>query len=270
MKKIKFLLSIIFAALIIFLTVHEAYNQIKYMIEEIMVEKENSEYLKYQAEEYEKNIRNAELLKLEQENTQKDIIEYINKICNVLIEIPEFNEINKADKEWIYAHLEPKEDIYYSSKEQIEKDLKQLFGPKLIIDVEKDTNLEDSMLVPRYDEEKGKYEFIPFGFESYMQYAINSIDIKNYVVNVIEYKMEPDMTLDPPGKEYSVVATKGNISKEIFRIESNELEEEHNYKNPSKLVNSEVINKKEKFKSYNIKLEKTEDGLFYVKKVERL
>lgn len=60
---------------------------------------------------------------ISEEETQA-ITDYINRVCNVIFErLPEFNNINDADKEWIYLHLTIEKDDGFATEEEINNDL---------------------------------------------------------------------------------------------------------------------------------------------------
>lgn len=123
-----------------------------------------------------------------EENTK--IENYINEICNnyfALGRLPIFDDINQANKNWIYGHLKAKEDSYIS-EENIEKNLKNIFGNDLNIDLKNDNEaLEYNNIY--FNKETEQYEFFPYGTDMNICYAINTIEKDNeeYIVNVIEY-----------------------------------------------------------------------------------
>ena len=119
-----------------------------------------------------------------------EIENYINEICNnyfSLGRLPQFNNINKADRNWIYGHLTFKDDSYLT-KQEIENELKNLFGNNLNINLENDKEKLESNNI-YYNIERGEYELLPYGSDMNIYYVINSIKKANqeYIVNVIEY-----------------------------------------------------------------------------------
>lgn len=191
---------------------------------------------------------------------------YINEICypNCPYKIDEFNEINEASKEWIYAHVFS--TTPYVTEEYIVNYLQRLFGNNLIIDVKNDIASSDDVVMPIYDETMKKYVLPTYGMDNITEYAINSIELNNneYVVNVIEYNVMADLYESDNIHEliiskYDETIEKSWKWKEVFRINQDTSEEE---------IKSEVLKRKDEFQSYNIILEKN-DNNFIVKKITK-
>lgn len=191
---------------------------------------------------------------------------YINEICypNCPYKIDEFNEINEASKEWIYAHVFS--TTPYVTEEYIVNYLQRLFGNNLIIDVKNDIASSDDVVMPIYDETMKKYVLPTYGMDNITGYAINSIELNNneYVVNVIEYNVMADLYESDNIHEliiskYDETIEKSWKWKEVFRINQDTSEEE---------IKSEVLKRKDEFQSYNIILEKN-DNNFIVKKITK-
>ena len=191
---------------------------------------------------------------------------YINEICypNCPYKIDEFNEINEASKEWIYAHVFS--TTPYVTDEYIVNYLQRLFGNNLIIDVINDIASSDDVVMPIYDETMKKYVLPTYGMDNITEYAINSIELNNneYVVNVIEYNVMADLYESDNIHEliiskYDETIEKSWKWKEVFRINQDTSEEE---------IKSEVLKRKDEFQSYNIILEKN-DNNFIVKKITK-
>lgn len=201
-----------------------------------------------------------------------EIEEYVNKICNKNDrELTEFDNINNADKDWICSHLEPrvKTDTYsYSTKEQIEEDLMNLFGPELIFDVEKNIKLDSDAFWPYYNNEDGNYSFPHYGYDMNTYYINNGIKKSddNYIVNLIEYFETSDLFeefSDNMGN-YTVVynyQTKNNLDNHtgIFHIQTSKIDVTERYV-PSKIISAEVLKRKEQFRSFDIILKRDDNG----------
>ncbi len=190
------------------------------------------------------------------------IEEYIDKICNsiIYVRLPEFDNINNADKNWIYFHVETREDNYYVTEDQIKAELSELFGPNLIIDVQNDTSGADGYFIPKYNEQEGRYEFWPIGDLEVYNYVIDTIikEENTYVVNVVEYIESRD--LERNTDEYTAISSykKDNELEKIF---------EKNQETKNELDNK-VLSLKDKFQNYEIVLEEI-DNEIYVKSVEK-
>ena len=236
----------------------------------------------FNKEENNKVNKNEVVSESENENVSEEdetaIKEYLGKILNTGVEIVEFDDINEADKAWLYAPLneciERPEYDYYVNEEEITRTLNQLYGDDLMYDARSDTDSIDSMFVPKYDEERDEYEFSAFGIEVFSQYLINSIEKVDdkYVVNVTEYTINIfGGNEDDPGSAISVgkLDVSGNL-EEIFTIPSTEVTE-LSYNHPDPVVEEEVSYSTEMFNSYDITLEKDEDdGSFYIKSADKV
>lgn len=200
--------------------------------------------------------------KLSQEENSL-VKEYINRICVKWVKLPTFENINDADKKWIYSHIETREDGYYISETQIKNELKEVFGPDLIIDVQSDTSSSDGYFIPQYNAQKGKYEFLPIGGLITIYYTIDYIQKSddNYIVNIIEYSIERDLENDADkDKAVFTYDESTNSWKKIFEVEQDS----------SDVIEKEVLNQKDKFQSYNITLKTSDDGSIYVEKIEKI
>lgn len=198
------------------------------------------------------------------EERQK-VEEYVNIICNKIMKIDEFDNINEANKEWIYSHLLTNGKKYgkYLTEEQIKTDLTEIFGTDLKIDVENDTSSTDSYFIPR-NRGNNKYEFIPVGGMVIVDYIINSIEKKEniYTINLIEYSVQFDMESDNPEKNYAVFSYNQNADKKwkkVFELDGTNTIE----------VSNNVLENKDKFLSYNLIIKKNSDSKFNVVKVEQ-
>ncbi len=210
-----------------------------------------------------------------EEGVKENVVIYVDEISNNYFSIgrlPIFDNINAANKDWIYGHIKDKDNNGLTQTE-IELHLKSLFGDKLEIDLDNDYEALESNNI-HFNSETNKYELLPYGSDMTIQYVIDSIDYinKEYVVKVIEYAETSDFNL-----EYS----KGNVAaklimtwndydkekslmengKVIMVIEPNEEKSREN-------INKEVLNKKEHFLSYNIILEKDNKENIILKRIE--
>lgn len=226
------------------------------------------------------------------DNDKQKITQYIDILCNdgFSRKISEFENINDADKYWIYGHLSPQNEEYsnenvwifpYSTKEELENELKDLFGPELVVNLEKDINENEDLLSNskniNYNKEHKVYEFYPYGIDTSNYYAINSIKKNNneFIVNVVEY-METDNAVTgryiDTGKYYHLVYSTLNgdnidgTSPEIAKKEAIVSESKEDIR---KWADSEVLKQKNQFKSFNIILMQNNDGKFYLKSIEK-
>lgn len=226
------------------------------------------------------------------DNDKQKITQYIDILCNdgFSRKISEFENINDADKYWIYGHLSPQNEEYsnenvwifpYSTKEELENELKDLFGPELVVNLEKDINENEDLLSNskniNYNKEHNVYEFSPYGIYVSNYYAINSIKKNNneFIVNVVEY-METDNAVTgryiDTGKYYHLVYSTLNgdnidgTSPEIAKKEAIVSESKEDIR---KWADSEVLKQKNQFKSFNIILMQNNDGKFYLKSIEK-
>lgn len=197
---------------------------------------------------------------------KKEIEKYINEICIPAqpYKIEEFNNINEASKEWIYAHVFSTNP--YVTEEYIINYLQKLFGTELIIDVEKDIASSDDVVMPSYDKTAQKYVLPTYGMDNITLYAINSVEMKNheYVVNVIEYNAMHDLYESDNNHELIISKYDESIEnvwkwKEVFRVNQDTTEED---------IKNEVFKRKDEFQSYNITLKKS-DNNFIVKNITK-
>ena len=207
--------------------------------------------------------------KTEISNLEKEAIEeYVNIILNreIAIKIQEFDDINNADKVWIYSHIDAVDDSHYITKEQIKKQLINTFGNNLILDVDNDIKAMDNII---FDKENDKYELLPYGMDNKVCYYINTVNKvdKEYIVNVIEYNKMSDLYADDiEDKDIIISAYDENITKsfkwkEIFRMD----------KDTSNLdIENEILKRKYEFQSYNITIIQNDEGLYNVIKIKEV
>lgn len=212
------------------------------------------------------------------EDERAEIEKYIYKICNNTLNerLSECNNINDVDKNWIYSHIKSVDNPYYVTKEQVEKQLQDLFGEKLNIDVENDIKNIDDLVLSKAYEDEGKYALPIYGMDNTTYYTIDQVMKKNeqYIVKVIEFNRSYDMINDEEGKETIISTYDENIDdgwkwREVFRIESNKLEKSDDKYLPSPTLSQEVLKRKNEFLSYTITIEKNSNGAFIVKSIER-
>lgn len=210
-----------------------------------------------------------------EEELKEKISIYINEISNnyfSLGRLPIFDNINEADKDWIYGHLEDKDNNGLTQTE-IELHLKNLFGDKLEIDLDNDKKALEINNI-QYNEDSKKYEILPYGSDMTIQYAVDSIDYINeeYVVKVIEYAETSDFNLEYSNgdsaaklimtwKDYDNTKSLMENGKVIMVIEPNE-------EKTREEINKEVLNKREYFLSYNIILEKDNKENIVLNRIE--
>ena len=216
------------------------------------------------------NIVNKEVTAEE----RKEIEEYVNKVCNPLVncKISEFNDINEADKVWIYSHLREDDETSYLTKEQIYTQLEKIFGKNLNLDIDKDIKENKNNRMPEKSETYGvsnKYALPVIDMNRLSFYVIDNVEKKNdeYVVTVIEVNKETDWNADNEGSISSIYTyDENNKVKEVFKISSNELihTEEKNLLNPA--IKEKVLKQKDEFNKYNLVLI-NEDNNLYVKEI---
>lgn len=207
-----------------------------------------------------------------------EIEEYVNKVCNWRHgSLREFKNINEADKNWIYSCLEPRiiTDTYsYSTKEEIEEDLINLFGEDLIFDVEKDIKQNRDAYWPNYNPEDGKYDFPHFGMDISTYYAINDIQKNNdnYSVNLVEYFETCDLYEEYSNNigDYTIVynyQTRNDPDNHtgIFHIETSKLDNsDKSHYVSDEVLDSEVLKRKDQFRNFNITLKKDSNGKIHI------
>lgn len=221
-----------------------------------------------------KTSKNIELT--DEEKTE--IEEYINKTCNWMqMPLTEFKNINEADKKWIYNCLRPRVETItysYSTKEEIEEDLRSLFGDELIFDVEKDIKQNPDAFWPNYNPEDGKYDFPHFSTYISTYYAINDIKKNNdtYTVNLVEYFETDDyyQVYSIDLGEYAIVHNYQTYNEEdnhtgVFHIETSKLDNSNeSHFIPDKVLNSEVLKRKDQFRNFDVTLKKDNNGKIHI------
>lgn len=186
-----------------------------------------------------------------QDEEESEIRAYTSTICttNLGNRLPEFSNINDADKPWIYAHITRDDSTFFMTENEIKENLKETFGDELILDVKKDTAEYDDISMPSFNEENGDYTLPAFGMDNIICYEVNSIQKSDnvYTVNVIEYNVATDFDTNE-----QIISTynKSNDKKrtEIFRVSEDESADK---------IKEEVMKQKDKFISFNITIENT-------------
>lgn len=193
---------------------------------------------------------------------------YVNDICNTNLNnrLPEFNNINDADKVWIYSHITRTNDVWSMTEDEIKTDLQKQFGTDLILDVKNDTSAYDNVAMPEYDAAQDKYNLPVFGMDNSVCYVINSIEKTDsqYIVNVIEYNTMS--VFDNGGTIVSAYDSSINDNwkwKEVFKTQAAQSEEEA--KKADEEIKKTVLERKNEFQSYNITIEKSSNGTFTIK-----
>ena len=200
-----------------------------------------------------------------QDNEKVAIENYVNLVCNTNLNnrLPEFDNINKADKAWIYSHINRDNDKSYMTENEITEDLQGTFGNELVLDVLNDTKSDDNIAMPQFDSDKNSYELPAFGMDNSTCYEIHSISKSGdtYKVNIIEYNIRDDFDT-----EEAVISTYDESIndywkwKEIFRISGASNEE----------IVKQIFEKKDQFTSFEITLKKNTDGSFSIIKSEKI
>ena len=207
-----------------------------------------------------------------------EIKTYLNSILDQCQKIAEFDDINEADKTWLYAPLNRyivrDEGDYYVTEEEIKNALIELYGNDLKIDIRKDTDNADDFVVPKFDEETGEYMFSATGFEVYDQYAVDTIekiDDLTYRVTVVEYTVNlfggPDE--NPTSKTIVGLRQDDGSIKEVFEVNPNENIELKYYVQNDEII-EDVLENKDNFNSYSITIERNENGLLNVKSIMKI
>lgn len=207
---------------------------------------------------------NSKITNVERERIQ----EYIDIICNrsKYYRLPEFNDVNQADKVWLYGHINREKYPNEATEVEIKKDLQDLFGNDLIVDVNKDieNNKNDTVDNMPFLYENNKYLLQSYGKDYLILYAINTIKKENdyYIVNVVEYSIQRDME-NNPDEDYIICAyseDSTNNWKKIF--------DKDNLKNND--ITNKVLKQKKEFQNYNIKIIKNTDGNFNIKEIKNV
>lgn len=216
------------------------------------------------------NEDTTELLNtLEENNVSEEITdeerqkveEYANEICNggLYHKMPEFEDINEAEKDWIYNHL-PNGTLL--TKEDIEKELKNLFGTNLEINVEKDTENADGYYIPKYYPDTQKYEAWPYGADIKAEYAIDTItkNGNNFIIKVVEYSILRDFDRNAD-LDYAVFAY-NKVGEDEWKNWEKVFELERSKDTEKEEIEQKVLEQKDKFLSYNFVIEENDIGSF--------
>lgn len=213
---------------------------------------------------------------------KEEIDEYVNRICQDQGVLPEFQDIKDANKVWLYSHLEARtpEDADewlspYSTKEEMEEDLKSLFGIDIVIDEKNDIEYLAQANNIHYNEDNDVYEFLAYGSDLSEYYVINNIkkNNSNYIVNLVEYFRTDDLyeVYSNNIGDYAIIYNYQTIYDTenhtgVFHIETSKLEnsKERNYFIPDKVLNSEVLKRKDQFRSFDVTLKKDSNGKIYI------
>ena len=197
---------------------------------------------------------------------RKKVEEYIDLICNspkysLLVE---FDDINKANKDWIYSHIDKNKYKTYITEEQIVKNLKKIFGDELNINIEEDQNLiptNSASNIPKLVE-KNKYFLTPMGDTINVMYAIDTIEKreKNYIVDVVEYgeDIDNENILD---EKYAIYSYKNNNWNKTFNLEENQSGKDF-------IIIENILKNKSDYNMYQIVILQENNNL-YVKKIQR-
>lgn len=215
------------------------------------------------------NHKTAEDISAKDKQEGQAVIDYINILCNrnVASRLPVFDNINKADKVWIYSHIDRDKYTFYISEKELEDNLRQLFGDSLVIDVKKDTSSEDDISMPKFDEAEEKYMLPAFEFDYSYNYTISDIQKNNdeYTATLVEYVTGTDYE-----KNETVIfrADEAGDFKEVFREKPVDSEEDS--KKQKKEIEKTVLNRKNEFKIFKAIVKKNSSSSFNVVKVYQI
>lgn len=238
------------------------------------------------------NVENSVINESISEEERQAMTDYINRICNryagsLLPEFDNINNIKEEEKYWIYYQLEARTPAIYveepyqyefgfSTKAEIEEDLKNIFGENFNINIEKDLQTDEGMLNIYYNKERDVYEFMPTGWDCSIWHVIDYVkkEGNTYKVKVIEYMEADDFEEKYTDNKYLLIYNSDDYRKagkllgveEIFKIEQSKVGIDTNM---SPVINNEVLKRKDEFVSYTITIEKNSDGVFIVKSIER-
>lgn len=243
-----------------------------------VIQKDNEDLSKSQNELEKNKITNLQTEEndsfkfSELEDEEKITIEnYVNTICNRsrFLRIPEFENINNADREWIYSCLDRAKYITYATENEISENLKKLFGEELEIDINDDQNLisQNSIsYIPKYDESAGKYFLPAFGMEYRILYTIDTIkkENDNYIVSVIEYCEQRDY--EKNSESYLAICA---CNEEEPRNWKKIFEKDKNLIGTDVEIIEKVLERKKEFQTYNITLIRKNENI-YLKSIEKV
>ncbi len=195
---------------------------------------------------------------------RKEVEEYISKVCDGNVKIYEFNDINEANKEWVYSHYPSEEDYDASavSEEELESTLRKIFGTNLELNVKKDTENADGYYIPKYNSQIGKYEYSPYGDTIRTDYIIDKItkNDNEYIVRLVEYSVQRDLERNA---DYDYAVFRYNeISNEFWKNWEKVFEIERGKTGEKEEIRQKVLEQKDKFLSYNFVIEKNDIGSF--------
>ena len=212
---------------------------------------------------------------------RKDVEKYVDKICNESLnsKLPIFNNINEADKAWVYSHLKSEDETNYLTEEQIKKQLNNMFGDILNINVENDIKSTDNAVMPikiKDGKMYGNYELPFFGMDNLTYYIIDNIEIidNQYHVKVVEFNICKDWDNSNDTKmiylisTYDKTITENRKWKTVFEATGAEVYHNEDTNKPSTQILENVIKQKDKFQNYNIIIEKNDNFKYNVLKVE--
>lgn len=216
---------------------------------------------------------------------EAEINEYVDKICQNH-RLPEFKDIEDVNKVWLYSHLEARHPEYvdektntwlfpYSTKKEMEEDLKKLFDIDVVIDEQNDMEYLLQANNIDYNEENDVYEFLPYGMDLNTYYIINNIEKNdnNYIVNLVEYFETGDLYekythLDGEYiiiHNYKTIYEYSNNETGVFSLDISNFNDFTEYPRlPSKTVNNEVLKRKDQFRSFDITIKKDNSGKLYI------
>ncbi len=210
-------------------------------------------------------VENSAVVEEITDEERKAVEEYISKVCDGNVKIYEFNNINDADKKWIYSHYHDEEDYNMSgvSEQELVSTLKEIFGTNLELDVKKDTENADGDYIPKYNVQTGKYVYSPYGDTIGTDYAIDTITKKGnrFTVRLVEYSVQRDLERNAD-LDYAVFRY-NEVTDEFWKNWQKVFEIAIQQETKKEEIDQKVLEQKDKFLLYDFVIEENEIGSFY-------
>lgn len=197
---------------------------------------------------------------------RKEIEEYVDLICNSpkYSMLVEFENINEADKDWIYSHIDQSQYKTYITEKQILNELRKIFSDKLEVNIKEDQKLisqNSATNIPKFVEDN-KYFLTPYGDTLNVIYVIDSIkkNKQEYIVDVVEYGVDIDNE-NSFEDNLAIYSYKENEWNKTFNLEENQTGKE------SYIIDS-ILKSKSNYNMYQIIILQENNGLF-VNKIKK-
>lgn len=205
---------------------------------------------------------------------------YVRKICNTQAILPEFKNIEDVSRMWLFTHLTPRHTVSgfynepYSTKEEIEEDLKKLFGINIVIDDEKD--FEDLQRANNIVKTSNRYSFLAYDLYSEPKYFVKDIEKINeqYIAKVIEYFEVCDLEEKYPGgshmliynyEQYQKSDSITELGQELFNVDFSKYDDSESADN---VVAEEVLKRpNDGFRSFDVIVVPNNENGFFIKEV---